>query len=119
MPQADPGRDSLFKYLKHRYPWKFNWDTSELPNIKDEYSYEEIKDALQNIKQVNPEIWKYMGYLINSGRNRNDLGSFLGCDTSTLKRKCNRGFDIMLNYLNNKNSFYPLKKIDLINPDIN
>ena len=114
MPKPDLCRNSLFNYLKHDFPWKRDWNTENLPNIKDSYDYEDVKKALIEIKNINPEIHKFMSYLINSGRYRNDIADFHQCDTSTLKKKCNRGFDMMMNILNNHDVFYQLKPIDLI-----
>lgn len=115
MPAADPGRESFYKYLKQEFPWKKDWKPENIKNLTRSYSYLEIKNALQELKGINPEIYKYVSYLVNSGRNRFDIATFLECDNSTLKRKCNKGFDIILNMLNNSDCFEKLKPINFYN----
>jgi len=117
MPKPDPGRDSLFKYFKHDFPWKKDWNPVNIPNIESTYTYETLKEALKKISKINPEIHKYLSYLVNSGRNRNDIVSYFNCDTSTLKKKCNRGFDMIMNLINNQDAFFDLKPIDLIHQE--
>jgi hypothetical protein len=116
MTCPDPARDSLYKYLKQDFPWQKDWDVSKITHLrKDLITYDEIKNALQEVKKINPEIHRFLSYLVNANRKREDIASHHKCDTSTLKRKTNQGFDMMLNIINNKDVFFQLEPIDLQN----
>lgn len=85
---------------------------------KEIYSYEEVREALCKIKCTDPGLYKVLWYSWFTDRSIVDISSSLFMDSSTFKRKCDKGISLLLGYLRNPSiiSLEEATPIDIINP---
>lgn len=113
MSKAHKGRETVYNYLSHNFPWK-----ESLSIEGEKYTYEEILQAISNLKRTDPLTHKILGYRWLTNRTRADISAGLFMDSSTLKRIWDSGIDIIVNYLRHKsegdNIAPSLEPVDLL-----
>lgn len=117
MVLAHNGINSFLKYLKEEFPWKKNWDASEVFEEDISFTYTEVKQAIIEFKKINPKQHRLLEYAWLTSRKRDEIANGLYIDSSTLKRSWNKSIHIIVNSLVNKDIIEPLEPIDIIYKD--
>lgn len=114
MPQPHPGRKSFMEYLRNQFPWKEDWDASDIFEENTVFTYEEVTEALKRISVTDPALYRCLSYWWLSSRTLSEISRGLGCDPSTFKRNCQKAIHIVMNYLVNEEVTIRLDSLDLI-----
>ena len=107
----------LLKYLRTDFPIQKDLDLSQVldsTKSKVNFTYKEVKEALLQIKTTDPGLHNNMCWLWQSTRTRTDIAQGTFQDSSTLKRKWNKGMYILFNYLVNSEICGELEPIDIL-----
>jgi hypothetical protein len=114
MAQADPGLNSVTKYLRTEFPWKKDFYCKVLDET---FTYQQVRDALIKIQVTDPLLHRLASYRWASHRSRNDIADGLYMDSSTLKRHWDKFGHLLMNYLVNGDLIAELEPIDIIHMD--
>jgi hypothetical protein len=99
MSKAHKGRETVYVYLAHNFPWK-----ESLVLDGEVYVYEEVLEAISKLKRNDPLSHKILAYRWLTTRTRADISAGLFMDSSTLKRMWDYAIDILVNYLRHKHN---------------
>ncbi len=109
-----PGIDSFSRYLKKDFPWRKDW-YCEL--LAETYTYTQVKEAMLQVKKLNPSLHRLLAYRWQTERSRNAIANALYMDPSTLKRAWDRATNLIVNRISNPDLSEDLDQIDLILSD--
>jgi hypothetical protein len=96
MPAANPVYKSFITYLRFEFSNKKDW---EHPILNQVFTYEKIKEAMNNFKKSDPGLYKMLWYASSSGQGRIPIAERFFIDNSTLKRRWDKGVRYVMNYL--------------------
>lgn len=123
MAKANPVLNRVSEYLRSEFPQQKDLDLSidtkgegllDAAKSQVYFTYLEVKEAMLKFKAVDPELYCMFGYHWQSKRTRNRIAESLYVDPSTLKRNWNKGINILLNYLVNRDVCVDLEPIDAL-----
>lgn len=99
MPKNHQGLSNLTTYLKTKFPWKEDYECELKNGEKIIFSYEEVKEGLNKVKNTDPVLYKILTYRFMTSLTRTDIASILHMDGSTLKRNWNKAMNSLQNWL--------------------
>lgn len=123
MAKANPVLSRVSEYLRSEFSQQKDLDLSInnkgetlLDKTKSQvyFTYLEVKEAMLKFKAVDPDLYRMFGYQWQSKRARNRIAESIYVDPSTLKRNWNKGINILLNYLINRDICVDLEPIDAL-----
>lgn len=94
MAKPHEGRESLYQYLAHQFPWKQDYIAPD----GDIISYEAMIEALKKANNADPNLYNVGAYRWLSSRARAPIADHFQVDGSTIKRLWDKLFDIIMNY---------------------
>lgn len=112
MAKSHPGLKLLTTYLKTEFPWKKDYvcKTAEIDTV---FTYEQVKQALHNLKTTDPYLHRLLEYRYMTTRSRSAIAQALYMDSSTLKRSWDKAMMIIQNWLMHGTGEDPiLEKLD-------
>jgi len=109
---ANPLFDSAYRYLKDKFALREDFICEPLNQT---FTYGEVKEALRKLSKTDPQLHRMLSYRWMTNRSRFVIASILYMDSSTLKRRWDRGIIIFLGWLQHGDLVEELPAIDLVN----
>ena len=98
MAKAHEGLNQLTDYLRHKFCWKEPY-VCKTEHIDTEFTYAQVLQAMKYLKVTDPELYKLLQYRYLTDKPRNTIANSLYIDSSTLKRKWDKGMQIVQHWL--------------------
>lgn len=95
MPAPNPRRDAVLKYLKHSFPHKVDFESSD----GTVFPYLKVKEAVYSLKDNGPELLRILNYHMFTPLSRTRIAEEVGYDPSTIKRKLDLAADNIMQRL--------------------
>ncbi|WOL31341.1 hypothetical protein [Microcoleus phage My-WqHQDG] len=98
MPSPNPIYDHLKTYLRTGFPTGYDW-VVDMPDGVVRVSNAEMKTALVAVYKSNRSRHRVAEYLWRTSRRRDDISNAYHIDPSTLKRRCDKWMEAVLEQL--------------------